>query len=69
MRYLVFLLIYQVLRLHLDYIRPRQDTEKASPDRVTAEKVGSTHLQYGILAGVAVLASIGVLVLLKRSNK
>lgn len=59
---------YQVLRLHVDYIRLKQETRKVTSDIVRGEGANWTQIHYGILGGAAVLASIGVLVCLKRSK-
>ncbi|XP_047963497.1 CBS domain-containing protein CBSCBSPB3-like isoform X2 [Salvia hispanica] len=58
----------KVVRLHVDYIRPKQETRKVTSDIVRREEANRTQLHYGILGGAAVLASIGVLVCLKRSK-
>ena len=63
-----FVALYQVVRLHVDYIRPKQETRKVTSDIVRREEANRTQLHYGILGGAAVLASIGVLVCLKRSK-
>ncbi|KAH6791351.1 CBS / octicosapeptide/Phox/Bemp1 domains-containing protein [Perilla frutescens var. frutescens] len=59
----------KVLKLQLDYIHPRQETRKVLCDSATTGKAGLRYIEYGVVAGVAVLASIGVIVYLKRSNK
>ncbi|XP_010243860.1 PREDICTED: CBS domain-containing protein CBSCBSPB3-like [Nelumbo nucifera] len=57
----------KILRLHINY-----DSSKklvgASFDTTTIQKPGLLSLQSGLLAGAAVLAGIGVLAYLKRSN-
>ncbi|KAG6398533.1 hypothetical protein SASPL_139997 [Salvia splendens] len=58
----------KVVRLHVDYIRPKQEIRKVTSDIVRQEEANWTQLHYGILGGAAVLASIGVLVCLKRSK-
>ncbi|XP_051127034.1 CBS domain-containing protein CBSCBSPB3 [Andrographis paniculata] len=62
----------KVLRLHLDYTDSPQETMKQLPEKsevMTIEKTrSSSSLRYGIFAGAAVVASIGVVAYLKRAN-
>ncbi|KAG6396250.1 hypothetical protein SASPL_142396 [Salvia splendens] len=58
----------KVVRLHVDYIRSKQETRNVTSDMVRRVEANWTQLHYGILGGAAVLASIGVLVCLKRSK-
>lgn len=58
----------KVLRLHLDYNDLSEERTEPPAETVTVEKVGCSSLRYGIFAGTVVLASMGVLVYLKRSH-
>ncbi|XP_057770174.1 CBS domain-containing protein CBSCBSPB3-like isoform X2 [Salvia miltiorrhiza] len=55
----------KVMRLHLDYGRERVETRKVSSESVSPVEGRWTPLHYGIIVA---LASIGVLVCLKRSR-
>lgn len=57
---------WKVLRLHID--DPETKKEATKPDLAEVQRGRVTTLQRGILTGTVVLASIGIMVYLKRSN-
>ncbi|CAN4112841.1 unnamed protein product [Withania somnifera] len=58
----------KVLRLHLDYSDVNQEKSVQQLSTSSVEKDGWDSLQVGIFAGAVVLASVGVLAYLKRTN-
>ncbi|KAG6516608.1 CBS domain-containing protein CBSCBSPB3-like isoform X1 [Zingiber officinale] len=57
---------WKVLRLHID--DPETKNEATKTDLAEVQRGRVTTLQWGILTGTVVLASIGIMVYLKRSN-
>lgn len=64
----VRVLTLQVLRIQLEYYDSSEETREPTSATVTTKEGRSSPLRYGILAGAAVVASVGVLVYLKRSK-
>ncbi|XP_074557189.1 CBS domain-containing protein CBSCBSPB3-like [Curcuma longa] len=56
----------KVLRLHIDHSETNKEATK--PDLAEAHRGSLATLQWGILTGTVVLASVGIMVYLKRSN-